>query len=121
MFLGEKWRVLDPVAAIIVSVFILKVAIDILRNSLEELMEHSLPDAEEEEIKKIILSTNGVESPHHLRTRRIGNRVAIEVHIRMNGDMTLIKAHQITTEVEQQLKLRFGENIHIGIHTEPIK
>lgn len=121
MFLGEKWRVLDPVAAIIVSVFILKVAIDILRNSLEELMEHSLPDAEEEEIKQIILSTNGVESPHHLRTRRIGNRVAIEVHIRMNGDMTLTKAHQITTEVEQQLKLRFGENTHIGIHTEPIK
>lgn len=121
MFLGEKWRVLDPVAAVIVSVFILKVAIDILRNSLEELMEHSLPDAEEEEIKQIILSTNGVESPHHLRTRRIGNRVAIEVHIRMNGDMTLTKAHQITTEVEQQLKLRFGENTHIGIHTEPIK
>ena len=121
MFLGEKWRVLDPVAAIIVSVFILKVAIDILRNSLEELMEHSLPDAEEEEIKQIILSTNGVESPHHLRTRRIGNRVAIEVHICMNGDMTLTKAHQITTEVEQQLKLRFGENTHIGIHTEPIK
>lgn len=121
MFLGEKWRILDPVAAVIVSVFILKVAIDILRNSLEELMEHSLPDAEEEEIKQIILSTNGVESPHHLRTRRIGNRVAIEVHIRMNGDMTLTKAHQITTEVEQQLKLRFGENTHIGIHTEPIK
>ena len=121
MFLGEKWRVLDPVAAIIVSVFILKVAIDILRNSLEELMEHSLPDAEEEEIKQIILSTNGVESPHHLRTRRIGNRVAIEVHICMNGDMTLTKAHQITTEFEQQLKLRFGENTHIGIHTEPIK
>lgn len=121
MFLGEKWRVLDPVAAVIVSVFILKVAIDILRNSLEELMEHSLPDAEEEEIKQIILSMNGVESPHHLRTRRIGNRVAIEVHIRMNGDMTLTKAHQITTEVEQQLKLRFGENTHIGIHTEPIK
>lgn len=121
MFLGKKWRVLDPVAAVIVSVFILKVAIDILRNSLEELMEHSLPDAEEEEIKQIILSTNGVESPHHLRTRRIGNRVAIEVHIRMNGDMTLTKAHQITTEVEQQLKLRFGENTHIGIHTEPIK
>ena len=121
MFLGEKWRVLDPVAAVIVSVFILKVAIDILRNSLEELMEHSLPDAEEEEIKQIILSTNGVESPHHLRTRRIGNRVAIDVHIRMNGDMTLTKAHQITTEVEQQLKLRFGENTHIGIHTEPIK
>ncbi len=47
--------------------------------------------------------------------------MAIEVHIRMNGDMTLTKAHQITTEVEQQLKLRFGENTHIGIHTEPIK
>lgn len=121
IFLGEKWRVLDPIAAVIVSLFILKVAIDILKNSLEELMEHSLSDAEEDEIMRIILSIDGVKSPHHLRTRRIGNRVAIEVHIRMNGDMTLTKAHQITTEVEQQLKLRFGENAHIGIHTEPIK
>lgn len=121
MFLGEKWRVLDPIAAVIVSLFILKVAIDILKNSLDELMEHSLSDVEEEEIKQIILSIDGVESPHHLRTRRIGNRVAIEVHIRMNGNMILTKAHQITTEVEQQLKLRFGENTHIGIHAEPIK
>ena len=47
--------------------------------------------------------------------------MAIEVHIRMNGNMILTKAHQITTEVEQQLKLRFGENTHIGIHAEPIK
>lgn len=121
MFLGEKWRVLDPIAAVIVSLFILKVAINTLKNSLEELMEHSLSSTEEEEIMQIILSIDGVESPHHLRTRRIGNRVAIEVHIRMNGNMILNKAHQITTEVEQQLKLRFGENTHIGIHTEPIK
>ncbi len=121
MFLGEKWRVLDPIAAVIVSLFILKVAINTLKNSLEELMEHSLSSTEEEEIMQIILSIDGVESPHHLRTRRIGNRVAIEVHIRMNGNMTLNKAHHITTEVEQQLKLRFGENTHIGIHTEPIK
>lgn len=120
-FGGEKWRVLDPIAAVIVSVFIIKVAVDILKNSMEELLEHSLPDSTEDEILQIILSVDGVKEPHHLRTRRIGNNCAIEVHIRINGQVTLLKAHEITTDVELLLKRRFGEKTHIIIHTEPLK
>ena len=62
-----------------------------------------------------------MSSPHHLRTRRIGNNYAIEVHIRMNGKLTLHEAHRITTTVEQRLKEQFGAGTHVGIHTEPIK
>ena len=121
IFLGERWRILDPIAAIIVSFFIIKVAFDILVKSLEELLEHSLPKETEDEIIRLVLSVDGVTEPHHLRTRRIGNNLAIEVHIRMDGNITLTKAHQMTSVVEYTLKERFGKETHVNIHTEPIK
>ena len=119
MLLGEKWRVLDPLAAIVVSAFIIKVAVDLIKPCLDELLERSLPAEVEQEIEQIILSEEGVTSPHHLRTRRIGNRYAIEVHIRMDGNLTLSEAHRITTAVEQKLKSRYGSATHVGVHTEP--
>lgn len=121
MFLGEQWRVLDPLAALIVSSFIIKVSIDLFKPCIEELLERSLPEDVERQIESIILSVDGVTSPHHLRTRRIGNNYAIEVHIRMDGNLTLNEAHRITTTVERQLKAQFGAGTHVGIHTEPIK
>lgn len=121
MFLGEKWRILDPIAAVTVSGFIIKVAIDLLKPCMDELLERSLPKDVEQKIEEIILSVDGVSSPHHLRTRRIGNNYAIEVHIRMSGDLTLYEAHRITTTVERKLKEQLGDGTHVGIHTEPIK
>lgn len=118
---GDRWRVLDPVAAVVVSLFIVKVAISILKRSLDELLEHSLSEEVEQEIVQIILSVEGVSSPHHLRTRRIGNNYAVEVHIRMNGALSLFEAHRMTSVVERLLKERFGENTIVTIHTEPIK
>lgn len=121
IFGGTKWHVLDPVAAVVVSLFIMKAAISVLKISLDELLEHSLPKDIEQEIKQIILSVDGVSSPHHLRTRRVGNSYAIEVHIRMDGELSLHDAHRITSIVEDGLKSRFGENTIVTIHSEPIK
>lgn len=119
IFLGEKWRVLDPLAAIIVSVFILRVAFRLLKPCVDELLEKSLPQAEEERIRAIILSFPGVSSPHHLKTRRIGNRYAIEVHVRMDGHLPLSEAHDRATAIEKRLKAEFGPETHVGIHVEP--
>ena len=121
MFLGEKWRVLDPIAAFIVSIFIIKVSIELIKSSIDDLMEKSLPEEVEQRIEEIILSYPEVNSPHHLRTRQIGNNVAIEVHIRMNGELTLREAHDVTRLIEQSLRQEFGEDTHIGIHMEPNK
>lgn len=121
IILGENWRVLDPIAAVVVSIFIIKVAIDLLKPCIDELLEHSLPVETEAKILDIILSFSEVSSPHHLRTRRIGNHIAIEVHIRINGDMTLYDAHHITQKIESAIRCEFGENTHIGIHMEPEK
>jgi cation diffusion facilitator family transporter len=119
--LGEKWRVLDPIAAVVVSLFIIKVAIQLLKPCIDELLERSLPDKMESRILEIILATPQVSSPHHLRTRRIGSYIAIEVHIRMDGSLTLSEAHSVASDIEKRLKAEFGDSTHIGIHMEPTK
>lgn len=121
IFLGEQWRILDPIAAVIVSLFIIKVAVELFKPCIEELLERSLPAEMEQKILDIILSTPQVSSPHHLRTRRIGSYIAIEVHIRMDGQRSLSEAHQVASDIERRLKAEFGESTHIGIHMEPTK
>lgn len=119
--LGEQWRILDPLAAIVVSIFIMRVAVQLLKPCVDELLERSLPEETENIILEIIRSFPEVSEPHHLRTRRIGNRLAIEVHIRMNGNTPLAEAHSLASEVEKRLKYEFGKDTHIGIHMEPLK
>lgn len=121
IFLGPKWRVLDPLAALVVSLFIVKVSIQLAKPCIDELLEKSLPQDMEDRIKEIVLSQPEVSSPHHLRTRYIGNNIAIEMHIRMNGNLTLSQAHKVTRKIESLLWAEFGANTHIGIHMEPTK
>lgn len=121
ILLGEHWRVLDPIAAVIVSLFIIKVAIQLLIPCVDELLEKSLPDDVEKLIEQALVSFPGVSEPHHLRTRRIGSYCAIEVHVRMDGQMTLEEAHDKTTAIERQLKDMFGDGTLINIHVEPKK
>ncbi len=120
-FLGEKWRIADPIAAIVVAALIIKVAIDLCRTALAELLEKSLPHEVESEILEIISATPSVYKPHNLRTRRIGSNIAIEVHIRVDGSMTVQDSHEISRDIEQALRARFGENTAVAIHIEPLK
>lgn len=121
ILLGPHWRVLDPIAAVVVSFFIMKVSIRLLIPCVDELLEKSLPAEVEDQIQETILSFPGVSSPHHLRTRRIGSYCAIEVHVRMDGKIPLEEAHRTATEIENKLKDMFGRNTHVGIHVEPLK
>ncbi len=121
ILLGNRWTVLDPLAGLIVAFFILRVAFKLLKQGFDELMEASLPDEVEKEILAIVTSFPDVRDPHHLRTRRIGSRYAIELHIRMDGQMPLAESHARTCEIEQALKARFGEKTHITLHVEPTK
>ena len=120
-FLGEKWRIADPIAAIVVSALIIKVSLDLCRKALEELLEKSLPREVEEEILSIVTVNPKVQKPHNLRTRRIGSDIAIEVHIRVEGTMTVFESHEISREIEQSLRKRFGERTAVAIHIEPLK
>lgn len=119
ILLGENWRVLDPIAAVIVSILIIHVSIKLIVPGLEELMEKSLPEKEEKKILEIILSFSEVSDPHHLRTRRIGNYCAIDVHVRMDKDKPLGEVHAITEGIESRLKGELGDKTIINIHVEP--
>lgn len=121
ILLGTDFRVLDPLAAAVVSLFIMRVAYKLLIPCVNELLESSLPEATEAEIMKLAAETEGVTDIHNLKTRRIGNTLAIEMHIRLDGKMTLNEAHTKASEVEQRLRKNYGEQTHIGIHIEPIK
>lgn len=121
ILLGSRWTVLDPLASIIVGAFIVKVAFDLLRTSLGELTERSLPEDIEKEIVDVIMSYPDVSEPHNLRTRCIGNRYAIETHIRMDGDIPLSRAHDRATDIETKLKEKYGPDTHVTIHVEPLK
>lgn len=119
--LGPQWRVLDPVAAVVVSVFIIRVALKLFRPSIEELLEKSLPAEDEQCIMHTILEEPGVSAPHNLRTRRIGNNRAIDVHVRMDGKTPLNIAHQATRNIEKRLRKQFGNQLFINIHVEPLQ
>lgn len=121
ILLGEDWRVLDPLAAVVVSIFIARVAMRLAASSIGELTEQSLPEEVEREITSAVLSVDGVSQPHHLRTRRIGSRYAIEMHVRMDGGLTLRQAHDKATQIENKLKEMYGAGTHVGIHVEPEK
>ena len=119
--LGEKWRIADPIAAVGVAVLIVKVAYDLCRTALADLLEKSLPREVEEEIISIISTTPNVHKPHNLRTRRIGSDIAIEVHIRVDGAMSVHASHEISRDIERALRTRFGEGTAVAIHIEPLK
>ena len=119
ILLGDRWTVLDPIASIVVGAMLLKVAWELLKTSIGELTEQSLPDETEQEIAQIITSFQGVTEPHNIRTRRIGSRIAIEAHIRMDGNLTLYEAHERTSDIERKLKETFGTDTYVTLHTEP--
>ena len=112
---------LDPLASIVVGLMLTKVAYELLKSSIGELTECSLPAETEQEIVDIIQSFGDVQEPHNLRTRRIGNRMAIEAHVRMDGRLPLDTVHERATTIERKLKERFGQKTHVSLHMEPIK
>lgn len=121
ILLGNRWTVLDPLASIVVSVFIVRAAWQLMMESMKELTEASLSDEDEAVIMHIAASEPGVSEVHNLRTRRVGNRIAIEMHARMLGSTPLVEAHLHATAIEHRLKEHFGPDTLVSIHLEPVK
>ena len=121
MFFGERWRILDPLAAVVVSFFIITAGYDITKPAINELLEASLPKEQTDEIMKIIRSVDGVKGLHNLRTRKIGNAIAIDVHAKMDDELRLTEAHEIASRIEQAIRDRYGNESMINVHMEPMK
>ncbi len=120
ILLGDKWTILDPVAGVLVSIFIIITSLQLIKPSLDELMERSLPESTELEIRKIVEGFNGVYNFHNLYTRKIGEYYAIEFAICMDAKVSVKEAHETICIIEDRLRERFGNNTHIMIHVEPL-
>ena len=121
VLLGSKWAVLDPIAALVVSVFIVVQAAKILSDAIGQLMEKSLPRDVEQRICEIVYEEEGTSDIHHLRTRKIGSQISIELHVRMNGYLTLREVHDKSIAIGKRLRAAFGDSTYINLHVEPLK
>ncbi len=119
VILGNRYAVLDPIAAMVVSFFIVKVAYQITIFSVNELLEVALPKEDKQKIMQYVLSVQGAENPHRLRTRKIGSYLAIEMHIEVERDLTLLQAHSIADNVENLLREKLGYETIVTVHVDP--
>jgi cation diffusion facilitator family transporter len=118
-FLGDDWLILDPIAALFVSVFLLKIAWRIVREQIGELTDQSLAPEVCAEILALARGIPGIEQPHNLRTRMVGRFPVIDLHVRLRADLPLREAHAIATTLERALRDRFGKETIANLHLEP--
>ena len=119
MLLGREWTVLDPIASCVIGVMIVVVAVKMAVPSLQELLDVSLPEDVERSIMETIVSVDGVKSAHGLKTRRNGTSVIMEAHIVVDPQISIFRAHEISTEVERAIRGKLGEQTQISLHIEP--
>lgn len=120
IILGQKWTILEPIATVLVSIFILGAALKLMIPALNDLLEQSLPPEVETDLLDLIKSVNNVCDPHNLKTRRIGNNIAVEVDIYVPGNVSVFESHNLTIQIESKLREAYGQGTHVVIHVEPI-
>lgn len=119
MILGSKWTILDPLAACAISIAIIVVAVKMGLPSIEELLEASLPEDVEYEIRETASAVPGVRNIHALKTRRNGVSYIIDAHILVDPQISVVESHEIASQVENALSFRYGKETQVNIHVEP--
>ena len=113
------WPCFDPLFAIGIALYILYSAWEIVKQSFDHLMDRELPDEEREQIKAIARSHKDVRGMHDLRSRRSGIDTFIQLHLELDDELTLLKAHEISDEVELLLQEAYPTG-EIIIHIDPV-
>jgi len=112
--------ILDPVAAIIISLFILKTALSIAKDALGKMTDRACSDETEEEMRKVIEAHNGVEGIDRLNTRMFGNRIYVDVDICVDGTASLKEAHDTAESVHDAIERQFDKVKHCMVHVNPV-
>lgn len=117
--LGPRWRFLDPLASCVISIFLIVAAVRIALPAIRELLDVSLPDEIEDEIRCTAESVPGVIDIHELKTFKEGPYIVIEAHLTVSRTISIVEAHDISTSVEDALRQKFGNETQVSIHVEP--
>jgi cation diffusion facilitator family transporter len=111
--------VLDPIASVIISLLIIKVAVSIFRDALKRMTDSSCDEAQVDEIRAVALEQTDVIGIDRIRTRLFGDRVYVDIEISVNGDSSLHEAHCVAQRVHDAIEARFENVKHCMVHVNP--
>lgn len=111
--------ILDPLASVVICVFIVRAAVEIFRDAVDKMVDRSCSEEVEQTIRERVLGHDGVEGIDLLRTRTFGNRIYIELEISVDGSLPLRQAHAIAERVHDDVEKAFPRIKHIMIHVNP--
>ncbi|MCF6466465.1 cation diffusion facilitator family transporter [Clostridium sp. Cult2] len=112
-------RILDPIAAIVVSIFIIKVGVDLYLQSIKGLVDEAADDEIISKIKELTFSVEGVEDIKELKTRIFGNRIYVDIDIFVKGNLSVIEGHEIAEKVHDLIENTIEDVKHCMVHVEP--
>ena len=112
------WRFIDPLFGAGIAAYILFTAWQIARGSYDMLMDRELPDGERARIRALALANPAVRAVHDLRTRGAGHKSFVQLHLEMDGGISLIEAHKVSDDVEQTIISEFP-GAEVIIHQDP--
>ena len=111
--------VMDPIASVVICIFILKVAFDIIKDAFAKMLDTACSEEFEEELREFIASHEGVEAVDLLQTRLFGSRVYVDIEIAVDGEMKLRQAHDIAENVHDGIEEKYKDVKHVMVHVNP--
>ena len=112
------WGLADPIIALVIAAVIIHAAVRVARGAIQQLMDREFPEQDRERIRQIVLEHPDVRNCHDLRTRRSGIDSFIQVHVEMDSSLTLLRAHEISDDVEARIRKVFP-HAEVLIHADP--
>lgn len=113
--------VLDPIASVVICVFILKAAFDVFRDAISKMTDRACPDEVEDQMRQAVLAQDGVLGVDRLKTRLFGDRVYVEVEISADAQAPLVQAHEVATRVHDAMEDQFPVVKHCMVHVNPMQ
>ena len=115
------YPIMDSLASLVICVFIIKASYEIFKDAVDKMVDKACDDATEEELKKCALSHHGVAGIDLLRTRMFGNKIYVDLEIRIDGSRSLWETHEVAQKVHDSIERNFPKVKHIMVHVNPVK
>lgn len=115
------WPVLDPIAALVIALFIVKVAYDIAMDAFDKMVDHACDDETVAKIRRLALTTDGVLTLDELKTRRFGSKSYVDIEIGVDAQLSLIEAHNIAEALHDRIETELPEVKHCMVHVNPVE
>ena len=119
IFLGVKWRILDPITSVIVSAFVMTIAFHLLSDAVRNILWFRIPEHVEEQIEQLAMDEESVKQVNDIFVRRVGSDLLVRMHISVAEDMSVGEAHQHVLNIEEKIRQLYGPNTNIGIYIGP--